>query len=329
MLKRKDALILCLVCFMFISVSCNLFAAATYKLRLGHNQPETHPYHLGAVKFAEILKAKSKGRIIIDIYPQAQLGEQKQMLEMVTAGTLDICESWQGSLEQYDPSLGVTTLPFLFENWDHVWKVMDSPIGQNVFGNLQRNNIKVLTCFYNGAYNIVGNAAIRKVNDLKGKKVRVQPSAVFTRIFEALGCVVTPLPFSEVYTALQLGTVDLQIQNPINIEESRQYEVAKYTTEVNMFYLLEPVSMSLKSLNKFSKKDQKLIQDSAREAAVWQRAMSEKREKESKKFIIKKGMKYLNTNVAPWKKTVESIYKQEFKRYPKWEGIVEKIRAMK
>jgi len=293
-------------------------------LRLGHEMPEDHPYHLGAQKFGEILAEKTNNRFEVVIYPNGQLGKQKQLAEMVASNQLDLCLVWQGILEAYDPDVGVISLPFLFKNWDHVWRVVDGEIGQEIFKGVEEKGIKVLTNFNNGLYNIVSRVPIKTPDDMKGIKLRVQPSAVFTETGQMLGSVVTPMAFGEVYSALQLGAIDAEIQGPINVRKSKHYEVAKYTCQTHINFLLEPMLMSKKVFDSLSPEDQKAILDAAHEAALWQRENAEKADEEDTKFLKENGMNYYVPDLELWKKAVMPIYD----KYPQWTDIVEKIKSL-
>jgi tripartite ATP-independent transporter DctP family solute receptor len=298
-------------------------AADAETLRIAHEMPENHPYHQGSLRFGEILQEKTDGRIDVTVYPNGQLGKQKQLAEMVAANQLDICLTWQGILEGYDPNTGIICLPFIFESWEHTWKVIDGEIGQEVLKPLEKKGIKVITVFNNGLYNIVSRIPIETPEDMEGVKLRVQPSAVFVETGEMLGAVVTPMAFGEVYSALQLGAVDAEIQGPINVRKSKHYEVADYTCANNMAYLLEPVLMSAKRFNSFSESDQKAIMEAAHEAALWQRKEAEKADVEDTKFLKEQGMNYVYPDRDLWKAAVMPMYD----KHPEWKETIERIKA--
>lgn len=298
--------------------------AETIKLRIAHEMPENHPYHLGALKFADLAKEKTDGRIEVLVYPNGQLGKQKQLAEMVAANQLDGCLVWQGILEAYDPNVGVICLPFIFDSWKHAWKVIDGPIGQKVFKPLEAKGIKVITNFNNGLYNVVSKNPIKTPEDMKGIKLRVQPSAVYVEAGEMLGSVVAPMAFGEVYSALQLGTVDAEIQGPINVRKSKHYEVAKYTCANNMSFLLEPVLMSAKKFNSLSENDQKAILDAAREAATWQRANAEEADVIDTKFLKDNGMNYYYPDIQVWKAAMMPMYD----KHPEWKEVIDQIKVL-
>ncbi len=293
--------------------------------RLGHEMPEDHPYHLGSLKFADLVNEKSNGRYEIIVYPNSQLGKQAELAEMVSANQLEFCLAWQGVLESYDPDLGVISLPFIFDNWKQVYSVVDGEIGDELFKGVEEKGIKVLTNFNNGLYNIVSTKLIDTPEDLKGVKLRVQSSAVFTATGELLGAVVTPLAFSEIYSALQLKAIDAEIQGPINVRKSKHEEVAKYTCENNINFLLEPLMMSNDTFNSLSPEDQKIFLEAAHEAAVWQREDAERADSEDKQYLIDSGMIYTVPDKQAWIDASAPVYD----KYPQWAEMVNKIKSAK
>jgi len=308
------------------SLTCfsNSSEAGTIKLRIAHEMPENHPYHLGTLKFGEILKEKTDGRIEVVVYPSGQLGKQKELAEMVAANQLDGCLVWQGILEGYDPNVGVICLPFIFDSWEHTWDVIDGEIGQGILKPLEEKGIKVITVFNNGLYNIVSRIPIKTPEDMKGVKLRVQPSAVYVETGEMLGAVVTPMAFGEVYSALQLGAVDAEIQGPINVRKSKHYEVAKYTCVNNISFLLEPILMSAKKFNALSEEDQKTLLEAAHEAAVWQRKNAEEADVVDTKFLKENGMEYYYPDINLWKAAMMPMYD----KHPEWKETIDKIQAL-
>lgn len=307
--------------FTLVSTSAQ---AKTIKLRIGHEMPENHPYHLGAIQFGEILKEKTDGRIEVIVYPSGQLGKQKELAEMVAANQLDGCLVWQGILEGYDPNVGVICLPFIFDNWEHTWAVVDGEIGQKVLKPVEDKGIKVIAVFNNGLYNIVSRIPIKTPEDMKGVKLRVQPSAIFTETGEMLGAVVTPMAFGEVYSALQLGAIDAAILGPINIRKSKHYEVAKYTCENHMAFLLEPVLMSTKTFYSLSENDQKAVLEAGHEAAVWQREIAEEADVKDTQFLKENGMNYYQPDIQLWRAAMMPMYD----KHPEWKETIDQIRSL-
>ncbi len=325
-LKRGIAVIgvLCLALLVVSAFAPVPADAKTVKLRVAHEMPENHPYHLGSLKFGELVKERTNGRIEVVVYPSGQLGKQKQLAEMVAAGQLDACLVWQGILEGYDPNAGVICLPFIFDDWEHTWTVIDGEIGKKVFKPVENKGIKVLTVFNNGLYNIVSRIPVKSPEDMKGVKLRVQPSAVFVETGEMLGAVVTPMAFGEVYSALQLGAVDAEIQGPINVRKSKHFEVANYTCANHMAFLLEPVLMSAKKFYSFSEEDQKILEESAHEAAVWQRKIAEEADVVDTQFLKDNGMNYYEPDRQVWRAAMMPMYD----KHPEWKETIDQIKAL-
>ncbi len=317
------SVIVCLILSAVVFVVPMESEAATV-LRVAHEMPENHPYHLGSLKFGDLLKEKTNGRMEVKVYPSGQLGTQKELAEMVAANQLDACLVWQGILESYDPNTGVVSLPFIFDSWEHTWKVVDGEVGQEIFAPLEQKGIKVIAVFNNGLYNVVSRVPVKNPEDMVGIKLRVQPSAVFVQSGQMMGSVVTPMAFGEVYSALQLGAIDAQIQGPINVRKSKHYEVAKYTCQNNISFLLEPMLMNSKKFNSFSAEDQKAILEAAYEASLWQREDAEKADVEDTKFLKENGMEYYVPDLELWRAAVMPMYD----KYPEWKEVVDKIRAL-
>ena len=323
--KAEVAVILVILATLLAGCAGQKAEPKTMTLRLGHEMPEDHPYHLGSLKFAELVEQKTNGAIKIVVYPNAQLGQQKALGEMVASGQLDFCLTWQGILESYDKNVGVLSLPYLFRDWDHVWKVMDGPIGQELLKPLEAKGIKVLTNFNNGLYNVVSRVPVKSPKDLKGLKLRVQSSPVFVEAGNLLGSVVTPTAFNEVYQALQTGAIDAEIQGPVNVVTSKHYEVAGYTCETKMYYLLEPLWMNSKLFDSLPAKYQKAILEAAHEAAVWQREEAEREEEEDTKFLKENGMVYFTPNRDEWVQALKPLYDN----HPEWADMVKKIQEVR
>ncbi len=166
---------------------------------------------------------------------------------------------------------------------------------------------------------------VKNPEDMVGIKLRVQPSAVFVQSGQMLGAVVTPMAFGEVYSALQLGAIDAQIQGPINVRKSKHYEVAKYTCQNNISFLLEPMLMNAEKFNSFSLEDQRSILEAAHDAALWQRKDAEDADKADTKFLKENGMNYYTPDMELWEAAVMPMYD----KYPEWKEVVDKIKKFK
>ena len=203
---------------------------AEVTLSLNHVGATTHPYQYGSERFAELVSEKTGGRIAVEVYPASQIASGAKAIEFVQMGTLDIALESTMAAENFIPEIGVLNLPFLFENADQAFSVLDGDVGNELSAAADAKGSKILCWMYNGFRDISNSVKpITAPEDLKGLKIRVPESQVFLKTFETLGGVPTPMAISEVFTAMQLKTVDGQ-ENPSAIFVNNKYN------EVNDYY---------------------------------------------------------------------------------------------
>lgn len=248
---------------------------AEVTLSLNHVGATTHPYQYGSERFAEPVSEKTGGRIAVEVYPASQIASGAKSIEFVQMGTLDIALESTMSAENFVPEIGVLNLPFLFENADQAFTVLDGDVGDELRAAAEAKGFKILCWMYNGFRDISNSVKpITGPEDLKGLKIRVPESQVFLKTFETLGAVPTPMAVSEVFTAMQLKTVDGQ-ENPSAIFVNNKYnEVNDYYSVTHHIFTAEPLIMSLDKFNSFSGDDQKALLEAAQEAAEYQRKLA-------------------------------------------------------
>ena len=156
-------------------------AAKKILLRLGHEMPETHPYHAGALKFAEILDKKTNGEIAIQVFPNGTLGKQAQMVDGLTMGTLDLSLTNSVVLEKYEPLMSVLVMPYVIRGWDHVYKVVDGEIGQELNKGLEKKGITVLAYHEIGLTNINSSMVVLVISNGEGLSRRLSRSGTSDR----------------------------------------------------------------------------------------------------------------------------------------------------
>jgi tripartite ATP-independent transporter DctP family solute receptor len=280
-------------------------------LKLGHAVAVEHPYHLGAVKFAELVAQRTKNKVKIDVYPSTQLGNERDMVEGLQLGTIDLVVTSTGPLGGFVPKMFVVDLPFLFKDRDHAYKVLDGPIGRDLLEAFSGKGIKGLAFWENGFRQITNNVRpIEKPEDLKGIKIRTMENKVHLASFKAFGASPTPMAWSEVYTALQQKTIDAQ-ENPVAIiYHQKIFEVQKYLTLTGHFYSPTPLLMSLKTFNLLSKEDQKIFMDTAIECATYERNLLRDSEAKQIAEVKAKGMQVTTPNKKPFQDAAASVYKE-------------------
>lgn len=243
-----------------------------YTLKLGHVANTTNPYAMAADRFAQLVKERTNGNVEIQVYPSSQLGDQRDLLEGLQLGTIDIVLTSSAVLAQFAPKVQVIDLPYLFRDSQHVYKVLDGPLAKDIFTGLDKVGMENISSWENGFRHLTNSRnPITKPEDMKGLKIRVMENKVYIEMMKALGANPTPMAMGEVFTALQQKTVDAQ-ENPISqIFASRFYEVQKYLTLDGHTYSPELVVFSTKTISKLPKDYMDTIRKTADEVRDWER----------------------------------------------------------
>lgn len=248
--------------------------AQNVKLTLGHGAAPGNPRHEAAVKFADVLKTKSGGRIEVQISPSAQLGDDAAMLTALRTGALDMSANSQGATSTVVPEYAAWGMPFIFTELPQAWKLLDGPLGEELAQKSAAKGLVVLGYWDNGFRHMTNTKKpLLKPEDFKGLKVRTPPDAVTVDIVQALGAEAQQIKFAELYVALQQGVVDGQ-ENPLaNFHASKLYEVQKFLSLTGHKYEMVPFLMSKRTWDRLSEADRQHVRDAAKEATALQRKM--------------------------------------------------------
>ena len=297
-------------------------------LKLGHAVAPEHPYHLGAVKYSELIAQRTNNKVKIDVYPSTQLGNERDMVEGLQLGTIDLVVTSTGPLGGFVPKMFVVDLPFLFRDREHAYKVLDGPIGRDLLDAFSAKGIKGLAFWENGFRQITNNVRpIERPEDLKGIKIRTMENKVHLASFKAFGASPTPMAWSEVYTALQQKTIDAQ-ENPVAIIYFQKIaEVQKYLTLTGHFYYPTPLLMSLKAFGALPTNVQKIFVDTAIECATYERNLLGDNEAKQITELKAKGMQVTTPNKKPFQDAAAPVYKEFEAQFGK--ETIDKIVATK
>src|SRR6187401_2385741 len=237
------------------------------KMRFGHLNNPDHPTSTGVKKFAEIVAAKSGGKIKVTEYPSSQLGNELQQQSALQGGVQEMLVASTTSLAGIVKEFGLFDFPFLFSSGAQADAMVDGPLGKMLSGRLADKGVLILGFFDLGFRNVTNSKRpITKAEDLEGLKLRVIPNPVFLETFKTFNANPLPMPFAELYNALESKAVDGQ-ENPIAvISSSKFYEVQKYVSGTNHVYATNPVQISKRFWDKLSPAEHKILQDSAIEA---------------------------------------------------------------
>ena len=283
--------------------------AQTTKLTLGHGAAPGNPRHEAAVLFADRIKAKTNGRIEIQVAHSAQLGDDAAMVTALRTGTLDLSANSQGAMANVVPEYAALGLPFLFSDVQKAWQLLDGPIGEDLAKRTAAKGMVVLGYWDNGIRHITNSKRPIKVPaDVKGLKIRTPPDTMTVDIMQALGADTQQIKFAELYVALQQGVVDGQ-ENPLaNVASAKLYEVQKYLSLTGHKYEATPFVISKRSWERLSPADQKVFTEAAAEATQLQRKLSKEADDKLAAELKGKGVQVDAVDRKAFVEATRSVY---------------------
>lgn len=302
---------------------------APLTIKFAHAGSSTHPYAVGANKFKDLVEQKSSGAIKVEIYGDAQLGSEREEVESLRIGTLHMTSvAAEGALPNWVPELQVFGLPFIIRDREHAYKVLGGPIGLDFAKKLEAQDLKHLAWWELGFRNVTTkNNPVKSPADMKGLKMRVQESKVWIEFMKSLGAIPTPIPFGELYSALQQGVVDGQ-ENPLaTIVAQKFYEVQKHVALTGHTYTSLPVMASLTWWNGLKPEQQKIIAEAALESQEYQRKTIAGQEADGIKFLKEKGVTVSEVDKAAFAEATKEVSKAIADKVPA--ELVQKIRDTK
>jgi TRAP-type transport system periplasmic protein len=234
-------------------------------LKLGHPQSSTSAFHVGAQAFADEFAKLTNNRYKIALFPSGSLGGEREMVESVQLGTLDLVVTSTGPVGNFVPETLITDIPFLFRDYEHARKTLDGQIGQDLLSKFPAKGIVALAWAENGFRHLTNSKrAVNTPEDMKGLKLRTMENPVHMTAFRALGASPAPMAFTELFTALQQGTVDGQ-ENPIPVITSSKFgQVQKNLSLTGHVYSPALILASMQMVNGLSAADKKALQDAAK-----------------------------------------------------------------
>ena len=283
--------------------------AQAVKLTLGHGAAPGNPRHEASVKFADVVKAKSGGRIEVQVAPSAQLGDDAAMVTALRTGALDMSANSQGAVANAVPEYAAFGMPFMFSSAGQAFKVLDGPLGKELAEKSAEKGMVVLGYWDNGIRHMTNSRRpIAGVQDMKGLKMRTPPDTVLVDIMQALGAEAQQIKFAELYVALQQGVVDGQ-ENPLmNIHASKLYEVQKNLALTGHQFQMTPLLMSKRSWDRLSEGDRKILIEAAGEATTLQRRLSQESDDKLLADLKAKGVQVTNVDQAVFQKATASDF---------------------
>jgi tripartite ATP-independent transporter DctP family solute receptor len=339
MLKRFLSIVLCSVLAVGVMTGCSKSSGSSsgegkpsekqVVLRLAEIHPEDYPTTIGDKEFAKLVGERTNGRIKIEVYPGGQLGQEKAVIEQVQFGAIDFARISVSPVAEFAKELNAIMLPYLYRDADHMWKVLDGPIGEDLLKSVDKAKLVGLAWFDAGARNFYTKKEIKSLADLKGLKIRVQQSKLMMGLVTALGGSPTPMDTGEVYSGLQTGVIDGAENNFSTYVSGSHVEVAKYFTLDGHTRVPEIVVASPTTMSKLSKDDQEIIRKAAKDAVKVQKEAWNKKEKDSEEKAKALGAKITTLDektLAEFQKAVQPVYDDIGKDYKE---LIKKIQDTK
>ena len=287
--------------------------AADYTLKLAHNGPEQHPFQDGAKAFKAALESSTNGAIEVQIFPGEQLGSEEETSQMIKQGTIACAvESAGGGLAPFVPEADLLNMPFVFNDEEHFYRVVDGPIGEKIAKKVEETlDAKFLGWWFSGIRNVWnGKRPVMSPDDLKGLKIRVMGSPVLIDTFNALGAQATPMSFGEVYTSLQQGVIDGAETDHVDLLVENFYEVTKHVSLTGHMYLAAGLICSNKAMAQLSDDLRAKVQTAAQEATKAERAAMANLTGEALAKLKEKGLEFHSVDLDPFRAKVDSVYKK-------------------
>lgn len=312
--------------FAALLASASFAAACEITLRSSDTHPDGYPTVEGVKAMAAEVKEKTDGRVCIEVFPSAQLGEEKDTIEQTQFGVIDMVRASFGTFNDMVPETQLFSLPYLFRSTEHMHKVMDGPIGEELAAAFEPHDLVALAYYDGGARSFYNSEKpIKSIEDLKGMKFRVMQNDVFVDMMAAMGANATPMPYGEVYSAIQTGVIDGAENNYPSYDSSGHAEVAKYFTLDQHLMVPEVVTMSKTSWEKLTPEDQDIIRTAAKNSAEIERKLWAEQEAKSEEKVVAAGSEIIkDIDKTPFIEAMAPVY-EKYVTTPESQDLVKRI----
>lgn len=305
-------------------------AGASHTFKLATDAAAEYPTTQGLQKFADEVFEKTDGRIKIELYPSAQLGDENAYLQQLQFGAVDFAKSSVAPLAQFCDDLNALSLPYLFDSTEHMLKVLDGEVGQEIFESFESANIVGLGYTNNGSRCFFTKHQVKTADDLVNKKIRVQSSPMMLGLVESLGGFPQAIASTELYSALQTGVVEGAENNINTYYNDSLYEQAPYFVQDHHNIQPEILIASKMTWEKLSAEDQQIIRDAAHVGMEYQRKLWEEKEEESEEKLKEAGVTFYEPTpeeLEGFREKCQAMYDKADLGQP-YADFVEKVRAV-
>lgn len=299
---------------------------AEFNIQVGHIAPADHSYTKGMELFAERVEEETDGRVTFEIFGDGQLGGEREIVEQVQLGSLDLTIATAGVVGSFVPELSVLEMPFLFESVDKAYEVLDGDVGAELEEKIEAQGFKSFGIMENGMRHVVNNKkAIHGPDDMKGMKMRTLENDLYLETYRALGADPTPIAFPEAYTSLEQGVVNGQDLSLGVMVTTKMYEVQNHITENGIYYAAAPMMMNAEKFDALPEDIQQIFIEVAEEVKHEQRQINQNMEAEQMEFLKEEGIEVVEPSeeeMAAFREAVQPVYDKLSENF---DGMVEKI----
>ncbi|MCR4587990.1 MAG: TRAP transporter substrate-binding protein [Lachnospiraceae bacterium] len=311
------------------STICSQYADVKPKFvfTYAENQTANYPTSLAACQFAYRVHERTKGAIQIRVYTDAELGDETDMYKEVMYGGVDFMRASLSGLTQYNDVISVVVMPYLFQDSEHMWDVLDGEIGKELMDSFQGTGMVALSWYDSGARSFYLREPVYTLEDMKNKVIRIQDSVIMEDMVELLGGRSVALEYDEVYSALQVGKVDAAENNFPSYESKYHNQVAPYYLLDEHTRIPEMQLMSQASYDRLTEEEKQIILECAQESAIYERQLWAEWEETAKNKVIEEGCEIITLSeeeLEKFKEAVQPVYETYCRDYM---DIIDRIRA--
>lgn len=329
-LKRILAVALCVAVVAGMSGCSSSVTGGKRIIRISHAQSETHPEHLGLLKFKEYVEENLGDKYEVQIFPNEILGAAQRAIELTQTGAIDFVVAGTANLETFADVYEIFSMPYLFTSEEAYHEVMsDTDYMNNIYESTDEAGFRVLTWYNAGTRNFYATKPINTPDDLKGLKIRVQQSPASVQMMEAFGAAASPMSFGEVYTAIQQGVIDGAENNELALTNNKHGEVAKYFS-YNMHQMVPDMLIgNLKFLNSLSDEEREIFEEAARLSTEVELEEWDVQVEEAKKIAEEDmGVEFIDVDVQTFKDKVAGVQDEMLADNPNIQDIYDHIQEI-
>lgn len=316
-----------LVCILALAFTSCKKEGDTQTLYLAHTLPQGHPVHKGLLEFKKALNEKSGGKMNVKVFPDGQLGSEREVLELLQIGSVAITKVSAATLSNFVPEYHVLGIPYLFRDKQHQFDVLEGEVGKSILEKGSKFWLRGLGYYDAGSRSFyTSNKAIRTPEDLKGLKIRVMNNQMAINMVNALGGSATPMAYGELYTAIQQGVVDGAENNPPSFVSSNHYEVSKYYTLDQHSSVPDVLLIGTKYWDKLTEEEKKWVQEAMDESVQAQKQFWNESVEESMAIAKKAGVEVIIPEKSLFQDQSKSVLEAFMEEHPEMNDLINQIK---